>query len=92
MGEVRDGFRQGRMEGRIAAVRRSAPSAPKLKFTFAVAAMAAMVQNAWLNCRKATFCLLFNVRVLVLFHLEFSNNQGSCQPDKIVTSCLSETR
>ena len=49
MGEVKDGFRQGRMEGRMAAVRRSAPSAPKLKFTFAMAVMAAMVQNAWLN-------------------------------------------
>ena len=49
MGEVGDGFRQGRMEGRIAAVRRSAPSAPKLKFTFAIAVMATMVQNAWLN-------------------------------------------
>ena len=75
MGEVKDGFRQGRMEGRIAAVRRSAPSASKLKITFAIAVMAAMVQNAWSNLsersRSATistfvflYCFISNFLII----------------------------
>jgi len=72
VGEVRDGFRQGRMEGRIAAVRRSAPSAPKLKFTFAIAVMAAMVQNAWLNLSKKSRSAAISTFVfLYCFILDF---------------------